>query len=490
MDSSNTKVSNILDTNNWSDALLIKDEKGNLGPLKVSKKTEDTKISSKIDHVSEGNLAPKDDNFAPVQNISGNSQEKAELVFHPDDKEELDFFAKNIPQDDSKKYSIEKIAVRIIQKQKLDLDDKNKKIFTNILYNFFRNRKSATISRDLLTNSVLVKNKKLLPDIIDSILSVIKGIKNKIDLAGGLVVNQIELKAQQDALFIKEKAKEKTAKLAKGISLAQNPPIKTIEIPEAEDKSLSAQDEIKAALGGLPVPNEKPKLEEQLPKEPEPKPIKKEEPKKPKSKPISKIEKPKPKVEEKQPTKGFAMPSIDEDVSKKPEPLKKEELKIKELKPELEVKKEIETSLPKVSRPNMGQVSKKSISDVSTPIKEEQSQAAPLPPKNMLTGPVQELQSFDLVGFRRLGNEVDERTQKILDKINLLQQESYTKKAQGIAAWRDSPVYKLYLQIGAESMMAGKEVVDFISENESKNKETLSIEEFSTISDLNKQLRF
>ena len=158
MDFSNNKVSNILDTDNWSDALLIKDEKGTLKPFKVGKKIKDTKEFSKIDYISGGTLAPQDDNFVAMQNISGNSQEKAELVFHPNDKEEIDFFTKNIPQDDSKKYSIEKIATRIIEKQKLDLDDKNKKIFINILYNFFRNRKSAVISRDLLTNSVLIKN--------------------------------------------------------------------------------------------------------------------------------------------------------------------------------------------------------------------------------------------------------------------------------------------------------------------------------------------
>ena len=39
-----------------------------------------------------------------------------------------------------------------------------------------------------------------------------------------------------------------------------------------------------------------------------------------------------------------------------------------------------------------------------------------------------------------------------------------TKKAQGIAAWRDSAAYKLYLQLGAESMTAGKEVADFIAD--------------------------
>ncbi|MBT4210182.1 MAG: hypothetical protein HOE19_04725 [Candidatus Komeilibacteria bacterium] len=466
MDSSNNKVIDILDKNNWSDTLLVKDTKGNLKPLKDNKKKKkDTLSTQQSSAVSEGSLAPKDDNFVSMQNIMGTSQDKSELVFHPEDKEEVDFIAQNMYQDDSKKYSVEKIVYRIIEKQKLNLDSKNKKIFTNILYNFFRNRKSAVITRELLTNSVLIKNKKISAQIIDIILSVIKSIKNKIDAAGGLVVNNAELKTEADLSAAKEK---KAAQQVKKIE----------SIPEPEDKELSAQDEIKNALGELSIakpdlkPVEKSKSESKLEEKKE-----------------VKVAKPKP--EKSKPSKGFSIPLAGEDVSaKKPEVKPKPVEKSKpELKKEEAPTPVIETSLPKVSRPGVSQAPKKAIADVITSVKEE-SKPEPVLTKSVLTGPVQELQSFDLVGFRRLGNTASERTQKILDKINLLEQESYTKKAQGITAWRESSAYKLYLQLGAESMIAGKEVAEFIAEYENKNKDTLSTEEFSAISDLNKQLRF
>jgi hypothetical protein len=468
MDSSNNKVNDILDTANWSDALLVKDAKGNLGSLTLVLKDNSPKISPSINAVSEGSLAPKDASFAPSQNIIGNSQTKSELVFHPDDKEELDFFAQNIVKDDSKKYSVEKIVDRIIAKQSLDLDEKNKKIFVNILYNFFRNRKSTIITRELLTNSVLIKNKKIDTEVIDIILSVIKGIKNKIDAVGGLVVNQTELKIEQNLSSAKEKK-----------HLLQTPPVlvkpfsqeeKILDLEDSKDSSLSAQDEVKMALGQL-----------------QPTVVKE-----------SKVETKAPVV--KAPAAGFSIPAPLEKLSKPDKPELKEEI-IKpvaqpEIKASLVVQQDepelakVETSLPKVLRSNLNQTPKKPISDVVSPIKEVKKPNIPVGAKNVLMGAVQELQSFDLVGFRRLGSTANERVQKIFDKINLLEQESYTKKAQGIAAWRDSEVYKLYLQLGTESMIAGQEVANFILERQSKNQNTLSIEEFSAISDLNKQLRF
>lgn len=477
MDFPNNKVNNILDTDNWSDGLLVKDEKGDLKPLKLALKDNSVKVPSPISAVSEGNLAPKNANFVPLQNVMGNSKSKSELVFHPEDKEELDFFAQNILKDDSKKYSVEKIVDRIITKQGLDLDEKNKKIFVNILYNFFRNRKSAIITRELLTNSVLIKNKKMATETVDIILSVIKGIKNKIDAVGGLVVNQTELKA-------KENLATATVKKSPSSNLLSPMEISGQKLEKVSNNKdlLSAQDEVKAALGELEIPEEKlvSEIEEKSVLQPK----------------ILKTLSP----EIKKPELGFSIPPMAQKITtsaivEESKPIIKDTIK-SEIKPNLEVKgnneapEKIDVSLPKVSRPNLNQIPKKPISDVVSPLREEKKPLVSLGQKGVLMGAVQELGSFDLIGFRRLGNSATERTQKIFDKINLLEQESYTKKAQGIAAWRESGVYKLYLQLGTESMIAGKEVADFIVERESQNQNTLSIEEFSAISDLNKQLRF
>ena len=92
--------------------------------------------------------------------------------------------------------------------------------------------------------------------------------------------------------------------------------------------------------------------------------------------------------------------------------------------------------------------------------------------------------------FRRLGNSPSEQSEKLLKKINILEKDSVTKKAQGIEGWRRSPTYQLYLNLGEDSLSSGKNVESIIRDKLAKHEDTLTIEEFSAISDLNKQLRF
>ena len=78
----------------------------------------------------------------------------------------------------------------------------------------------------------------------------------------------------------------------------------------------------------------------------------------------------------------------------------------------------------------------------------------------------------------------------LLAKIALLEKDSVTKKAQGIEAWRNSEVYRLYLDLGEESLKLAKNISAIIQDRLNNNQDTLSAEEFAAISDLNKNLRF
>lgn len=468
MDSSNNTAINILDRDNWSRALLVKDERGNFAHLQpesggnFSVNSQNFMTSGAL---SEGNVAPKDPSFSSLPNISGSSQDKSELVFHPDDKEELDFLAKSIPQDDSKKYSIEKIVARIMEKQNLVFDDRNKKIFINLLYNFFRSRKNAAITRELLSKNVLVHNKQLAPNIVDNILSVIKSIKGRIDLEGGLVVNKADLQVQREKMPKKEEIEP------------ENKEIQSVGNLKVE-ADLSAQDEIQTIFKQADKKNTTSSAEENK-EESEPKievPKFQTENLAP-DKPAKKEE----KTIAHQPAEGFSIPSGSGDIESADQK-------------EIDNMAERVTSLPRVSRPGMAPTVKKSMTDVVMPAKPAKEETADLTyAEDMvdpLTGSIPELKSFDLIGFRRLGDSAEHRVAKILEKINLLEQESYTKKAQGISAWRNSGVYQLYLKLGAESMSEGKKVEEYIKEKEDKNEDILSVAEFSAISDLNKQLRF
>jgi len=103
-------------------------------------------------------------------------------------------------------------------------------------------------------------------------------------------------------------------------------------------------------------------------------------------------------------------------------------------------------------------------------------------------GPVEELASYNLQSFRALGNTPQDILKKIQDKLLLLQDESFEKRAEGITAWRNSEVYKIYLSLGQESMEKQKSVKELIVFKQDNNQPTLTLEEFEAISDFNQDL--
>jgi len=356
----NKAVNNNILSDDWADNLLLKDKSGKLHHFKEQDSIIEAKSSSNIE--GEFGKIPDSPHFEYIKTIEGTSQDKADFDFHPDDKEQLIKMKETIPVDDSKKYSIKKIVNRLIEKQSLKFDQDNVNKFTDILFDFFRNRKSVPDTR-LLLEQLNIGKVKIQIDIVDSVMSIVKGIKNKMEDVGGLIVKE---------------------------------------------------DLIKEA----------------------PKPIIKE----------PKVEIPKP------------------------------------------VKEEVD-SLPKVVRPNMQPMVKKQISGV---VKDKHK--LPTPEKvaspHILAGPIQELKSLSLNNFRLLGDTIEQRKEKLLNKIDILSKESFTKRSQGIDAWRQSDVYKEYLILGNESMIKSKDVSDLIDDYVKQGKDTLTIEEFSIVSDINKELRF
>ncbi|MFH0955593.1 MAG: hypothetical protein V1801_00015 [Candidatus Falkowbacteria bacterium] len=105
-------------------------------------------------------------------------------------------------------------------------------------------------------------------------------------------------------------------------------------------------------------------------------------------------------------------------------------------------------------------------------------------------GPLDEIKYMDLINFRRLDRDPSKSTDKIKSKINLLEEENYGKKLEGIKLWRLSPINKLYLEIGRLSIGENKPVDVIIEERKMAGLDYLTADEFKTIMDLNKSLRF
>jgi hypothetical protein len=105
-------------------------------------------------------------------------------------------------------------------------------------------------------------------------------------------------------------------------------------------------------------------------------------------------------------------------------------------------------------------------------------------------GPIEELQFFDIINFRRLSKDPVEATTKIFNKIKFLEKEGYDKMVSGVKAWRQSPVNRLYVKIGQEAISKGMTIKDAAIDHQKNNPEYLKIEEIEAIVNLNSKLVF
>lgn len=105
-------------------------------------------------------------------------------------------------------------------------------------------------------------------------------------------------------------------------------------------------------------------------------------------------------------------------------------------------------------------------------------------------GPVEALGSLSIADFRRLGADPVTRTQKIAEEIEALSRDSFAQRTAGIRAWRQSPTFQSYLEIGRMAMERNEEVSDVIQLLSAQGKPVLSADEMEAIGALNRQFRF
>lgn len=105
-------------------------------------------------------------------------------------------------------------------------------------------------------------------------------------------------------------------------------------------------------------------------------------------------------------------------------------------------------------------------------------------------GPLEELRYLDLTNFRRLGNNPKEITAKIVMKIRLLEKDGYDRMVEGVQAWRQSPVNRIYVRLAQEAVAKGMTLREIIAARQAENKETLIMDEIEAIVAMNSQLMF
>jgi hypothetical protein len=110
-------------------------------------------------------------------------------------------------------------------------------------------------------------------------------------------------------------------------------------------------------------------------------------------------------------------------------------------------------------------------------------------PMARLTGPVEELRAITIVDFRRLSKDPVQAGTKIKDKIDLLAEQSYTRRTEAIAAWGASEVVRTYLELMGEGLN-GIPLKDAVAARQAAKKPYLTPEEFQAVSALSRQLRY
>jgi hypothetical protein len=125
------------------------------------------------------------------------------------------------------------------------------------------------------------------------------------------------------------------------------------------------------------------------------------------------------------------------------------------------------------------------LQDVRPPV----SFSAPFSGTAKLVGPVEELKNMTLLDFRRLSADPVEACRRVNDKIDLLEEQSYGLRIEGIKAWQASAVNRAYLDIITASFSGGKSVALAIDAALAAGKDTPTEREVRAIMDLNRRLK-
>lgn len=105
-------------------------------------------------------------------------------------------------------------------------------------------------------------------------------------------------------------------------------------------------------------------------------------------------------------------------------------------------------------------------------------------------GPVDEIAQLSLVDFRRLHQNPAGAIIKVKEKIDLMNEISYSEKRNGIKAWRQNPVNQVYLKMGELSLVKSKTISEVIEDLKNEDKDYLSEVEFNAVGQLNADLRY
>lgn len=110
--------------------------------------------------------------------------------------------------------------------------------------------------------------------------------------------------------------------------------------------------------------------------------------------------------------------------------------------------------------------------------------------RSRLVSPIDELRLMTMADFERLGSSPENRIDKVREKIDLLEDQSYGDRVKGVQAWHNSEVNQLYITLGTEALLRQVPLNEMIKLRQSHGQPVLDMETFIQVNKLNQQLRF
>ena len=102
-------------------------------------------------------------------------------------------------------------------------------------------------------------------------------------------------------------------------------------------------------------------------------------------------------------------------------------------------------------------------------------------------GPLDEFKLMTLTEFRRLSPDTATAAKRLQEKFSIIRDESYDTLMQSLRAWRSSPLYQSYLNVGAMALSAGVTVKQLLARP--TQSAMLSEGEFMAMLELGRQLQ-
>lgn len=107
-----------------------------------------------------------------------------------------------------------------------------------------------------------------------------------------------------------------------------------------------------------------------------------------------------------------------------------------------------------------------------------------------LVGLVGELKRLTVAEFRRMAKDPQEAAAKIRQKVEILGQESFEKRVEGVRAFQESPLQGAYMSLVGESFKTMRPVAALADEKRKAGGDSLSSDEIAAIVSLNGTLHF